>query len=100
MTLEIKGRIVLIDEADYYRLQSHTWMLRWDSRVHAVIDGKFTLLHRFILDAPPTCAKRLLDTLVLDSIVSAENGERELGNESLDRFRPKPKPRPHSAYKS
>lgn len=44
---------VNVDEIDIERVAAHKWRLRWDGRLDAKINGRLTLLHRFILNAKP-----------------------------------------------
>ena len=45
-----KGRIALVDDEDYERVSSYKWSLQNTNYAASCIDGKKTLLHRFILD--------------------------------------------------
>jgi hypothetical protein len=60
LELQLKGKIyeVLLDDEDWERIQPFRWYiakspLEYTPYVVATINGKRTLMHRFILNAPP-----------------------------------------------
>lgn len=52
---KIGTRLVVVDDSDYERVKPHRWLLFKRRKVYyvrAMIDGKQTLLHRYITEAP------------------------------------------------
>src|SRR5882724_13410223 len=47
------GGFSLLDDADFERANKRRWRIRWDGRSDANVSGKMTLLHRFVMNAPP-----------------------------------------------
>ena len=50
--LYISGRAVIFDTEDFKKLVPYKWNVGQDGYVHANVNGKQTLMHRFLMNAP------------------------------------------------